>query len=94
MKLHLPQLNKSLEGSPSETIFQTLRHHDIPVASSCLGDGVCGKCRVSISAGLENLSPMEPLEKKLMDKYGLSDQQRISCQCRALGDITITTTYW
>jgi 2Fe-2S ferredoxin len=94
MKLHLPQLNKSLEGSPSETVFQTLRKHDIPVASSCLGDGVCGKCRLTVAQGLENVSPIEPLEQKLIDKYSLSPQQRISCQCYPLGDLTITSTYW
>lgn len=94
MKLVLPQLNKSLEGSPTETVFQTLRKHDIPVASSCLGDGVCGKCRLTISEGLENVSAVEPLEQKLIDKYQLSPQQRISCQCFAKGDLTITSTYW
>jgi ferredoxin, 2Fe-2S len=94
MKLVLPQLNKSLDGSTTETVFQTLRKHDIPVASSCLGDGVCGKCKLTVVQGLENLSPIEPLEQKLIDKYSLSPQQRISCQCHATGDVTLTSTYW
>lgn len=94
MKLLLPQLNKSLVGSSTETVFQTLRKHDIPVASSCLGDGVCGKCRLTIVQGLENLSTVETLEQKLIDKYQLSPQQRICCQSFPTGDVTLTSTYW
>ncbi len=94
MKISLPQLNKTLEGNPEESLFQILRKNDIPVASSCLGDGVCGKCRLKIEAGIENLSPVEPLEAKLIEKYQLLPSQRISCQCSVHGDVTVTSSYW
>ena len=94
MKLTLPQLNKTLVALEDETVFQVLRRHDIPIASSCLGDGVCGKCRIEITEGQQNVSEISALEQKLIDKYHLSEQQRISCQCSPCGDITVRTTYW
>ncbi len=94
MKVELPQLNKTLEGAPEETLFQILRRHDIPVASSCLGDGICGKCRVTVVNDMTTLSKPTVLEEKLIAKYQLSPEQRISCQCSALGDVTLRTTYW
>ena len=94
MKIHLPQLNKTIAGNKIDTLFQILRANDIPVASSCLGDGVCGKCRLTVTAGSEFLSPVEPLEKKLSEKYQLSENQRISCQCSISGDVVVTSTYW
>ena len=94
MKLILPQLNKTLEGTPEETLFHILRRHDIPVASSCLGDGICGKCRVTVIGDMKGLSAPTQLEQKLIAKYQLSAEQRISCQCRGLADISLRTTYW
>lgn len=94
MKISLPQLHKTLEVHGEESLFQILRKNDIPVASSCLGDGVCGKCRLQIIKGAENLSPIDPLEKKLIEKYQLPSDQRISCQCTVRGDMTVASTYW
>ncbi|MBY0384755.1 2Fe-2S iron-sulfur cluster binding domain-containing protein [bacterium] len=94
MKIYLPQLHKTVTGNEKDSLFQILRSHDIPVASSCLGDGVCGKCRLSIQEGTEFLSPVQPLEQKLIEKYQLSEKQRISCQCSISGDVIVTSTYW
>ena len=94
MKLTLPQLNKVLEASADETLFTTLRRHDIPVASSCLGDGICGKCRVTVQESSALVSPPTILESKLIEKYQLRPNQRISCQCYPLADLSLSTTYW
>lgn len=94
MKISAPQLNKTIDANKTDSLFTLLRQHDIPVASSCLGDGVCGKCRLTIQEGLEHLSAIEPLEQKLIEKYQLNPQQRISCQCFLTGDVVITSSYW
>lgn len=66
----------------------------LPVASSCHGDGICGKCRVRVIKGAENLSKIGPLEQMLRDRLKVPVEFRISCQCQVLGDIEIDTTYW
>jgi ferredoxin, 2Fe-2S len=94
MKVHLPQLNKTIPCEKGQNLFKLLRQQDVPVASSCLGDGICGKCVLKIEQGTENLSPPTELELKLKEKYKLTNQQRISCQCQVLGDVGVRSTYW
>lgn len=94
MKVTLPQLSKSLNCEKGENLFRTLRAADTAVASSCQGDGICGKCVVKVLKGAENLSPPTELELKLKEKYSYSESQRISCQTEVLGDVEIATTYW
>ena len=45
-KIHLPQKNLILEVHAGANLMKTLLDAGIPVASSCLGDGICGKCRL------------------------------------------------
>lgn len=75
-------------------LMNSLLEADIPVASSCHGDGVCAKCKIMILEGAENLSPENDVEKFLKEKFKLPASTRISCQTQVLGDITIDTTYW
>lgn len=72
----------------------TLRANKIPVASSCQGDGICGRCRIQILAGAERLSPPNETETILRDREKLKPHERISCQTEVLGDILIDTSYW
>lgn len=75
-------------------LMEALRKAGMPVASSCQGDGVCGKCVITVLNGLDGLSSPTPLEEKLKIEQGLNHHQRISCQTQVDGDIVIDTTYW
>jgi len=66
----------------------------LPVASSCHGDGICGKCRVRVLEGAKNLSPEEAPEKLLRERLKIPSDQRVSCQARVLGDVTVDASYW
>jgi 2Fe-2S ferredoxin len=94
MKIHMPQLSKTLECEAGANLFRFLRENQVALASSCKGDGICGKCVVQIVQGMENLSISTNLEDKLHAKYNLKPDQRIACQTRVLGNIEIRTTYW
>ena len=75
-------------------LMEELLRANLPVASSCHGDGICGKCRIKIIEGAQNLSKIGPLEQLLRDRLRIPPEYRISCQTQVLGDITIDTTYW
>lgn len=77
-----------------DNLMAVLREQKIPVASSCQGDGICGRCRIQILAGADKLSPPNEQEKILRDRLNLKPNERISCQTEVLGDILIDTTYW
>lgn len=82
-----------IDESP-ESLMKALLAHQVPVASSCNGDGICGKCKVEVIAGMENLTPPTEAEQMLKNKFRLDSHTRISCQCKAYGDVSLRTTYW
>lgn len=90
--MELPQLNKIIETEKGANLFKTLKDAGVPIASSCKGDGVCGKCVIRLEKG--SLPEANTLELNLHKKYSLEPDQRISCQTYMIEDIRISTTYW
>ena len=85
---------KAIDVETPANLMQTLLQNKVPVASSCHGEGVCAKCKVRVLGPAVNLSPAQEHEKFLLQKYQLSAEWRISCQCSVLGDIDLDTGYW
>lgn len=85
---------KEITVASGANLMQELLRAGLPVASSCHGDGICGKCRVRVVSGAENLSKIGSLEQLLRDRLLVPREFRISCQTQVLGDIVIDTTYW
>jgi ferredoxin len=63
---------------------------------NCHGFGTCGSCRVLVTKGMENTSPMGFLEKARlgmsMAYVGHEDTMRLACQTEVNGDIEVQTT--
>lgn len=74
--------------------MQALLAAGIPVASSCAGKAVCAKCKLAILNGQDNLSEPNEDELFLKEQVSLSASERISCQVRVFGDVTIDASYW
>src|ERR1700751_860475 len=57
----------------------------------CPGWGLCGSCRVLITKGIENASPMSGFERKRlnmsMSYVGNEDTMRLACQTSVMGDM-------
>ena len=49
----------------------------------------CGICLISILNGAQNISPISPIEKKFLDAMKSSPNERLACQCRIYGNISI-----
>ena len=75
-------------------LMQALLSADVPVSSSCHGDGVCAKCRIKIVQGAKNLSEMNEIELDLKQRNQIPEDFRISCQTIVLGDVVIDAAYW
>jgi len=62
---------------------------------NCHGFGTCGTCRVLITKGMENASPlsfMERLRLKFSMAYvGHEDTMRLACQTQVNGDMEVQT---
>lgn len=57
---------------------------------ACGGKGRCTTCKCRILNGLENLEPDTPAEERYRLKGDLKENERLSCQAKAFGDIEIS----
>ncbi len=83
-----------IEVPAGSLLMEALLKAGLPVASSCHGDGICGKCRIQIVGGTENLTKINDIETIVRDRLKVPREYRISCQARVTGDILIDTSYW
>lgn len=92
-KLNCPQLNKVIDLDPEKSLMANLLEHQIQVASSCGGDGICGKCRMKVFTPGEIPSP-SGLEKNTLEKNGAEAGERLSCQLHLNDNAMVETSYW
>jgi 2Fe-2S ferredoxin len=93
-KIRFARKFPDIEVETGGLLMEALLKAGYPVASSCHGDGICGKCRIQILAGAENLSKIAEVEQLVRDRLNVPKEYRISCQARVLGDVLIDTSYW
>ena len=94
MLVNFAPLGTSAEARPDETVLDAARRADAPVGNSCGSVGVCGRCRVFVLAGAENLSPPTMIEIRVASQRGFAADERLACQAVVTGDVEITTSYW
>ena len=88
--LKIPQKNLELSVESGKNLMDALIEGGLPVASSCLGEGICSKCSVTMTpAGQAN-----ELELRTMDRNKVPAGRRLCCQVFVEQDLTVETTYW
>lgn len=91
------------QADTSKSLMKNLLDQNIPVASSCHGDGVCSKCRIKVVTDSQKiLMPESDLENQLKEKNKISKDYRISCLCsfdielssNRNFEVVIDASYW
>ena len=49
---------------------------------------------MQVLAGADNLSEIEPPERRLIARESFAENERASCQAEVMGDVVVTTRYW
>ncbi|MDW8048852.1 MAG: ASKHA domain-containing protein [Nitrososphaerota archaeon] len=72
-------------------IIEAARKAGVGILSLCGGRGLCGKCRVIVRQGIENLSIPSESEKRILCDEDLKDGCRLACQSKIIsqGQIVI-----
>ena len=79
------QIN-TVEGKDGETLLKIGLDNDIPIENACGGNGFCTTCMCKVKDGVKNLSKKTDREESMgMDK----DEDRLTCQAKLEGDVTI-----
>jgi len=61
----------------------------VDLESICGGRGVCGKCKVRVGPGTENLSPLTDSERKYLTTQQELEGYRLACQAHIHGDVVV-----
>lgn len=74
--------------------MKALLEAGVPVASSCAGDGICGKCKILVHSPNGDLSSPNEVELILRKKLQIKSDERFACQVLVNGDVEVRTSYW
>ena len=91
-KIYFPQYKKGKEGLVLEnglSILDYIKKTGIEINAECGGKGKCGKCRVRIEKGKENLNELAKSEKS----FSLSSDERLACQAKVTKDVGNITVF-
>ena len=88
--LKIPQKKLELTVESGKNLMDALIEGGLPVASSCLGEGICSKCAVKMTP---QGTPNE-LETRTMERNKQPKDMRLCCQVFVDHDLTVETTYW
>ncbi len=88
--IKIPQKNKIISVESGKNLMDALLEAELPVASSCHGQGVCSKCFVTVSP----IGTHTELELKTLEKNKLDLSKRLCCQIFVTNDLSVETTYW
>ncbi|QYO67171.1 2Fe-2S iron-sulfur cluster-binding protein [Leptolyngbya sp. 7M] len=79
----------TIQSKPHCSLMQICDDHPTPIFFGCR-EAACGTCLIRISSGLENLSPVTPAERELLDVLAPNHvDARLACQCIVNGSIRI-----
>lgn len=69
-----------------------LKARKSPIEFDCL-DADCGICVVRVIKSSDNLSPIETKEKDFLAAMRADPDERLACQCRIRGDVTLKVEF-
>jgi ferredoxin len=84
----------TLTVTPGTTLLAAARRAGLPIASACGADGLCGRCGVRVTAGIESLSPEDSEEARVKRRNRVDPSLRLACRAMLAGDVEVTAAYW
>ncbi len=88
-KLTLKPSNEVVLVEEGKNLLEVLRAHDIYIKSSCGGVATCSDCICKIVSGEDNLESPTFQELKLLGNVFHLTHERLLCQTKMLGDVTV-----
>jgi ferredoxin, 2Fe-2S len=73
----------------SKSLLQHVQANGLDWMHACGGKGRCTTCKTIIVQGSENLEPPTPAEVKYKSLGLLADNERLSCQVKIKGDVSV-----
>jgi len=81
--------DQTIEVTYGNTLLACALQADIDLDHYCGGTCSCSTCRIEVMQGGENLSPSRPDEQLVLGPDAEDRGDRLACQARILGPVTI-----
>lgn len=88
-KVRIKASDEVFEVDENTSLLEAFRQKDLYIKSSCGGNGSCSDCIIKVLEGAENLNEPSFDEKQLLGNVFHITKERLSCQTKITGDITI-----
>jgi ferredoxin len=88
-KVTLWPSGETLELSGEDTLLNQLKKAGKKIKSSCGGCATCSDCAIIVKSGEMNLTPQTFEELRLLGNVFHITKERLSCQTKLLGDVTL-----
>lgn len=89
-EVDFPELERHVKMAVGRTLLDAVLSARLLVPNVCAGRGVCGKCRVQVTSGSENVSPITDLERMSLFEQDTQQGFRIACCARITRSAPIT----
>lgn len=80
---------RTLDAETGKTLLSNFQDNAIDWMHACGGKGRCTTCKVILKFGAENLAPLTPAEEKYFRDGALAEGERLACQAKLNGDVTL-----
>jgi len=80
---------KKVRLSDRQSLLHAFQEQFIDWMHACGGKGRCTTCAFDVASGAENLSRLTPVEERFIEQGRLVEGQRLACQTRCLGEVSI-----
>ena len=79
---------------PGRRVYDVATALGLPLAQSCGGEGICGRCGVRVVRGGSALSPERGPERARKVANRVDPELRLACLTTVRGPVVVTTDYW
>ncbi|MGY6560137.1 MAG: 2Fe-2S iron-sulfur cluster binding domain-containing protein [Nitritalea sp.] len=85
-KLRIENLYDTLleTSQPGQTVLSLIHGAGIDWMHACGKKGRCTSCKMIVTSGLQNLSPLSPREEFFRQQGRLSEKERLTCQAQLM----------
>jgi ferredoxin len=94
VQVSFPQLGRSVRVPAGTLLIDAARRANLPIASACGGDGLCGRCGVAIAEGRASVAAETPEETRAKQRNRIAPQLRLACRIRVAADLSVSAPYW
>jgi ferredoxin len=94
VQVRFPAQGCSVRVPSGTLLIDAVRGANLPIASACRADGLCGRCGVAILAGHDGIDAETVEETRCKERNRIDPSLRLACRIRVCADLSVTAPYW